>query len=136
MNLRPFKRDGFDTLIGAGLTINGGLTVAPNTCTVIDGAVDGPSISMALSETEKLAPKTTLVVNGRAVTVKEIAVHNVTVTGEILCETLIVEGQLSIKAGSKITAREIKYRTLHIENGAVVLAHMTHLDHQSTPTGA
>ena len=129
--MNPFKRTGFDTLIAAGTKLNGSVTLPANSITVLEGEIDGPSITMGLTETEKVASKTTLVVNGKAATVKEITVHNVTVTGEVVCDLLMVEGTLAIKAGAKIRAREVRYRDIHIETGAVVLAQMCHLDHVS-----
>ena len=43
-------------------------------------------------------------------------------------DLLIVEGVLSIKSGAEINAREIQYRHLNIESGAIVKAQMQHLD--------
>lgn len=128
--MNPFKRTGFDTLIAAGTKLNGSISLPANSVTVLDGEVDGPSIKMALTETEKVT-KTTLIVNGKAGVVHDINVQNVTVTGEIICDLLTVEGTLAVKAGAKIKAREVRYRDIVIETGAVVLAQMNHLDHIS-----
>jgi hypothetical protein len=61
----------------------------------------------------------------------ELNVSNVTVTGELTADVVICEGMLAIKAGAKVEADEIRYRSLTIEDGAVVLGTMGHLDHVS-----
>ena len=127
-----FKRAGFDTLIGKDMVLRAAtLILAPFTTTVIDGEVFGPDIKVADQEPGKPDLKTTVIVNGKVKCVNDINVPNVIITGEVDVAMIICEGTLAIKAGAKVTANEIRYRDIVIENGAIVLAKMAHLDHIS-----
>lgn len=127
----PFKRDGFDTLIGKDVIIKAATLILPiGTMTVIEGKVDGPQIS-AFAIEDKVDLKTAIVIAGSVRTYNDINVPNVVITGEVDCDKIVVEGTLAIKAGARVKANEIRYRNLVIENGAIVLAQMNHLDHIS-----
>jgi cytoskeletal protein CcmA (bactofilin family) len=127
----PFKRDGFDTLIGKGVVLKAATLILPvGTTTVVEGKIDGPHITVEQVD-GKADLKTTIVITGGVRTYNEIIVPNVVITGEVDCDKIVVEGTLAIKAGAKVRANEIRYRSLVIENGAVVLAQMNHLDHIS-----
>lgn len=124
--MNPFKRTGFDTLIGVGMQVQGALVLAPQSTTLVQGFVQGPSITVAESGAD---PKnTTLVVEGQAVIAENIEVFNVTITGKVSCSRLIVHGTLAIKKGAEVTAQEVLYRNLVIEPGAILTAQMLHLD--------
>lgn len=124
----PFKRTGFDSLLSADTTINnGGLLIAANQTLILDGTFIGIGVDQG---GEPAVNKTTLVVGG-LLKVQTVTISNVTVTGRIECDLLIVEGVLSVKGGAEIKAREIRYRTLNVEPTAVVLAQLAHLDHIS-----
>jgi cytoskeletal protein CcmA (bactofilin family) len=124
----PFKRSGFDSLLSTDTTINNGsLTIAANQTLILDGNFIGNSVGQG---GEPAVNKTTLVVGG-LLKVNTVEVSNVTVTGRVECELLIVEGVLSVKGGAEIKARQIRYRTLNVEPTAVVLAQLAHLDHIS-----
>ena len=122
----PFARTGFDSLLTAGYTVNGSITLAPNKTLVLDCDVNGDSISPV----EHQADKTSVTIGGN-VKVKQLIAANVTITGSVTCDLMIVEGTLAIRADAKIIAKEIRYRDLFIETGAVVVAQMNHLDHIS-----
>lgn len=124
----PFKRTGFDSLLSADTTINnGGMIIAANQTLILDGNFIGTEV---VQGGEPAVNKTTLVVGG-LIKVASITISNVTVTGKIECDLLIVEGVLSVKGGAEIKAREIRYRQLNIEPTAIVLAQLAHLDHIS-----
>jgi cytoskeletal protein CcmA (bactofilin family) len=124
----PFKRAGFDSLLSTDTTINNGsLTIAANQTLILDGNFIGNNVGQG---GEPAVNKTTLVVGG-LLKVNTVEVSNVTVTGRVECELLIVEGVLSVKGGAEIKARQIRYRTLNVEPTAVVLAQLAHLDHIS-----
>jgi len=74
---------------------------------------------------------TTLVTNGHVSAAADVNVSNMTVTGQLNAKVLICEGMLAIKSGAKVEATEIRYRSLTIEDGAIVHGKMTHLDHVS-----
>lgn len=127
----PFKRTGFDTLIGKGVTVKAATLILPlGSTTVIEGEVDGPQISAVQLE-GKPDLKTTIVIAGRVRTYNDITIPNVVITGDVDCDKIVVEGTLAIKAGARVKANEIRYRSLVIEDGAIVLAQMNHLDHIS-----
>lgn len=127
----PFKRAGFDTLIGKGVVLKAATLILPvGTTTVIEGMVDGPRIIVEQVE-GKVDLKTTAVIAGSVRIYDEIIVPNVVITGEVNCNEIVVEGTLAIKAGAKVKANEIRYRSLVIEDGAIVLAQMNHIDHIS-----
>ena len=140
--MNPFKPAGFDNLIGVGMIINATECKLPAGSTlVVDGSVTTNEVTMiaeapASGLLDKLKPardamKTTLIVNGDLSAIDKIVVNNVTVTGHVKAKLLVCEGMLAIKAGAKVEADEIRYRSLTIEDGAVVLGTMGHLDHVS-----
>lgn len=107
----PFKTKGFDTIISKGMTVTGDLGLAKGTTTVVDGEICGGSISTQAG----IAQPTCLVVNGSASMKHNIEVHNVTVTGNLVCDTLIVSGILAVKNGASVRANTIKYGSLVVE---------------------
>ncbi len=113
----PFKRTGFDTLIGEGMSIVGNLLLEKNTTTVVDGLVEGAFIAASpMSD----AVNTVLQVNGTVKMTEKIIVANVTVTGTLECDELIVNGVLSVKSGAKVMARLIRYTLLNVEPSAIL----------------
>ena len=125
----PFNRTGFDSLVSKNTTFNGAgaLIIGLNETFVFDGNFVGIGI---MQEGDGSPNKTTLVVGGH-MKAETITVSNVTITGRIDCDVIVVEGQLSIKGGATLKAREIRYRALTIEDGAVVIGQMNHLDYIS-----
>ena len=124
----PFARTGFDSLLGANCTINNGmLLIAVKQTFVLDGNFIGTEV---VKGGEDVIDGTTLIVGG-TLKVNTVKIPNVTVTGKIECDLLVVEGTLAVKSGGEIKAREIRYRSLVIEDGSIVSAQMNHLDHIS-----
>lgn len=139
--MNPFTPTSFDSIIGKGMAITGGsMSIPQGTGAVIDGTFHGtsicdegnsPSTSIFGRIREIGTPSTsTLTVNGSADITDEVQVHNVTVTGTLTAKRIVCNGMLAVKAGAKITADEVCYRSLTIENGAIVLARMVHLDQE------
>lgn len=136
MTMKIFRARGFDALIGHRMKVTGELQLAANSILVVDGEVESSHVFCELSPDNKVAQKTTLVVNGAVeapVNSKKslIDVFNVTVTGKVRCHRLRVEGTLAVKVGAEVHADQIFYRELIIENGAIVQGQMLHLDHSS-----
>lgn len=127
----PFKPSGFDCLISRGTVITGSLCLEPGAVTMLDGTMYGESITVAQAENVKQEESTTLLVTGGAGALKLIKVQNVTITGGLSCDVLHVEGQLSIKNGAKVTAREIFYRALVVEPKAIINGRMIQLDSEA-----
>lgn len=135
----PFKTQGFDTLISKGMVLRAATMMLPaGSTTIVDGEVHGPDIKEVTepnpnSFVNKLVgnAQATLVVNGKVDCVNNIEVSNITIIGNVTVDKIICEGTLAIKSGAKVTANEIRYRSLVIEDGAVVLGQMSHLDHIS-----
>lgn len=139
----PFTFRGFDTLIAKGTSLRiQTMWLGVGSTTVIDGDVHGPhgssdgcaiAVSDSLPITDRTKPdlKTTIVVNGSLNLVNDINVPNIVITGQVAAGKIICEGTLAIKAGAKVVANEIQYRSLVIEDGAIVLGTMAHLDHVS-----
>lgn len=133
-----FCSRGFETLIGKGTRITGTISIAPNSMTVIDGEAFLSSITGQHVES-KVSLKTTLHVSGivRPTGIQDIQdtlninVENVIITGTVYCDTIHVEGTLTVKAGATLKAKKILYREFIIEVGAVVHGRMLHLDHVS-----
>lgn len=130
-----FRSRGFDSLIGKGTTIHGTLMIAENSTTLIEGSAFLDRATGLISD-GKVATKTTLHVAGEAAGLAgssnlDIEVHNVIITGKVVCKTIRVEGTLAVKAGATLKADKILYRELIIETGAVVHGNMFHLDHVS-----
>ena len=125
----PFQRGGFDSFVSKNTTFNGAgaLIIGANETFIFDGNFVGIGITQ---EGDGSPNKTTLVVGGH-MRVETITVSNITITGRIDCDVIIVEGQLSIKGDATLKAREIRYRALTIEDGAVVIGQMNHLDYIS-----
>ena len=141
--MNPFKPTGFDNMIGKGLIIDATTVRLPLASTmIIDGELNATTIQMVADSTastgllDKITPspnpmKTALVVGGKVTCTGELNVSNVTVAGELTADVVICEGMLAVKAGAKITAKEIRYRSITIEDGAVILAQVGHLDYLS-----
>jgi cytoskeletal protein CcmA (bactofilin family) len=126
----PFKQSGFDTIIGTETSINGNVNIGLKQTVIVQGTVTGKYISGG--DDGEFASSGTLVVNGKVFIEGDITVHNVTVTGKLVCKTLTVEGTLAIKSGAMITADQVFYRDLVIEPGAIVLSRIDHLDYVSS----
>ncbi len=129
----PFKFRGFDSVVAKGLHLENVTMVIDHGKTVlIEGAVFGPTINMGeMPENAKVNTKTTLIASGLVSCTNDINVHNITVTGTLCCDRIVCEGVLAIQAGAVVKAREILYRGLAVEDGAVVNGNMKHLDHVS-----
>lgn len=131
--MNPFKSQGFDSLIAKGLKIEGTLTLAPASCTQIDGVMHGDSICVETLANVGKINSTTLVVNGSATAIRSIVVPNVTITGEVTCDSLVVSGILAIKKGARINCKRIEYNILVVETGAIINGHFEHIaSHQVT----
>lgn len=125
--MNPFKSQGFDSLIAKGLKIEGTLTLAPSSCTQLDGVMHGDSICVDVAANVGKTDSTILVVNGSATAIKSIVVPNVTITGEVTCDSLVVSGILAIKKGARINCKRIEYNTLIVETGAIINGHFEHI---------
>jgi cytoskeletal protein CcmA (bactofilin family) len=115
----PFKRTGFDTLISKGTTLEGMLFIEG--VTVIEGCIRGSTIQSSDSKVS------TLVVNGQVNITEDIRVQNVTITGQVRCKILVVEGVLAVKDGASVFAETIKYGSLVVEPKASLNGTMSHL---------
>ena len=134
--MNPFSRSGFDTLIGPNSALYGNLHIAPGTTAIIDGHLSGEFIGVPGSgDTKQDKSKTTLVLNGSAALDGTVEVNNVTISGTLRCDMLIVSGCLALKKGASVHARVVKYREIVIQNGAVIMSRMEHLD-QEVPAPA
>jgi cytoskeletal protein CcmA (bactofilin family) len=121
----PFKSTGFDTHVSKGVTFNdGGLMIPSGETFVLDGNFFGNQI---VQGGDQVKSDTTLVVNG-VVKVSNVTVTNLTITGKLSTEVLHAEGTLAIKKGAIVSATEIWYRVLNMEDGAIVTGQLKHLD--------
>ncbi len=127
----PFNaaKGGFDSLIAKGLQIEGKLVLAPSSTTVLDGSMKGESVSVDVFVAGNVGKtdSTTFVINGQVVTIKSIVVPNVTITGEVKCDSLVVSGVLAIKKGARVDCARIEYNTLVVETGAIINGHFEHI---------
>jgi len=122
-----FNPKGFDTIIGKDVVITGVMVL--NGTVVIDGHFSGQSIHSTQNIENK--KRNVLHVNGTVDVQDVILSHDLTVTGTVTAKEVRVEGTLAVKAGAKVKADAIFYRTLMVEPGAVLLGPMMHLDHVS-----
>lgn len=103
----PFKLKGFDTIIAAGLLINGSeITLGEGTTTVIDGTVNATRIS----------GNGTLMVNGH-VAADSIKVKSLIVTGFVQTNDLVVTDTLHLKKAAKLIADTASTAVLNVEPG-------------------
>lgn len=125
-----FRSRGFDSLIGKGTAIHGQIVIAANSTTLIEGTA---FLSTARGENIEgdAGSKTTLHVAGQLLPSGDlnVEVHNVIITGKVVCKTIRVDGTLAVKAGATLIAENILYRKLIIETGAIVRGQMSHIDH-------
>lgn len=132
-----FRSRGFDSLIGKGTVIHGSkMYIAANATTLVEGSAYFEGIQGDTGGSEKVATKTTLHVAGTLAGPLggkdlDIEVHNVIITGQVVCKTIRVEGTLAVKAGATLKAEKILYRNLITETGAIMHGQMGHLDHVS-----
>ena len=111
-----FKTRGFDAVISKGVRINGDLVISPNTTVLIEGEVVG--VIRESTSSDGFGDKTKLEVSG-LVTVERLEVADLTVTGVVKCDDLIVRGVLALKKGASLEAtNSIHYNKLVIETGA------------------
>ena len=126
--MNPFKSQGFDSIISKGLQIEGKLVLAQSSTTQLDGVMRGDSISVDPTAADNgKVDSTLIVINGSAKTIRSIVVPNVTITGEVTCESLEVIGVLAIKKGAVINCKRIEYNTLIVETGAIINGHFEHI---------
>lgn len=124
-----FKTRGFDAVISDGVTILGDLVVSPNTTVLIEGEVVG--VIRERTTSEGFGDKTKLEVSG-SITVERLEVANLTVTGEVKCEDLVVHGVLALKKGAILNAaNSIHYNKLVIETGAHLNGKLVALKHDN-----
>lgn len=132
-----FKRNSFDSYTSKGIEIRGGhIVIAIGETFIADGKILGMNCVRSSANSSEAADakstkkdlQTKLIVGG-VVESQHIEVSNVIVTGTIKTKILRVEGTLAVKAGAKIEADIVMYRDLVVENGAVIMAKMQHLDH-------
>lgn len=127
-----FKNKSFDSLIGKDaslsnldeLKING-----DGHRLIVDGIITSVK-EITASDQEANKKPATLVING-LVTAKNVTVPNVVVTGNLFTDKLWVEDVLAIQNGAIVKAGIIYYRNLVIEEGAIIMAQLKHLDHVS-----
>lgn len=124
----PFRRTGFDSIISKNTTLTGTLIIGQNETILLDGKFTG----IGVTQEGDLNPNETALVVGGSVKAETVTVSNVTIAGSLECDLLIVEGLLAIQINAMVKAREIRYRMLSIQDGAIVLAQMNHLDHISS----
>ena len=127
----PFKRTGFDCLISKGTNIEGALYLEQGAVTLLDGTMRGECILVTRTGDTSKEKNTTLLIAGSATALQRVEVTNVTITGELTCDVLVVDGTLAVKNGAKVTARLIKYRSLVVEPKANLNGTMEHLESAS-----
>ena len=106
----PFKPTGFDTYIAKGTSLDGSMAITGTV--VVDGTFVGKIIHGG--------PDTTLVIGGSATKIERIDVDNLTVTGTVECDTLVVSNQLAVKNGGVIRAKTISYKMLVVQPSAII----------------
>lgn len=128
-----FKTRGFDSIIGKGMSVFGEIILDRNSTLVIEGHAEVSRVSTAVNSNGNVDTKTTLRVSGelKGAANCKIEVHNVIITGKVVCEEVRVEGTLAVKSGSTLIANKIFYRELIVETGAIMNGQMLHLDHVS-----
>lgn len=111
-----FTRKGFDSIIGKGVRIGDVLTVPPGHTLVLDGEFHGKTI-----DSPKAAPtqRSRLVVNGE-VNATSVTVDDLEVTGFLVCDSLIVRGCLRVAEGGRVSATDIAYFDLAIDQTSTV----------------
>jgi cytoskeletal protein CcmA (bactofilin family) len=109
----PFRQTGFDALIPKGMAIQGSLLLPPGTTTILDGEFSG-------SEILDKDGGSTIVINGTATMIESIVATNVTITGTVVCKSLLVSGTLAIKNGAVVKAEKIVYGKLVVEPEAKI----------------
>jgi hypothetical protein len=144
----PFNLSSFNTYIGKKFLLRAATLKLPEgSTTIVDGIVHGPQVEVSPEPGELKAgfigyftrwlealrgrPETKLVINGYVECVNDIVVPSVVITGSVKADKIVCEGVLAIKSGAKVQANEILYRDLVIEDGAIILAKMSHLDYVS-----
>lgn len=130
-----FRSRGFDSLIAKGLTVHGQIMMTADSTLEVEG---NAYLDRVIGDTsgDKLATKTTLRVSGilagpAGSNELDIQVHNVVITGSVVCKTIRVEGTLAVKRGARLVADNIYYRNPIIEPGSIIHGNMHHLDHVS-----
>jgi cytoskeletal protein CcmA (bactofilin family) len=115
MNL--FKQKGFDTIIAEHTKIDGSFDLAPASTTIIHGCITGKSIEMSVTDFN-----TTMVVEktGRVEAIETVCIPLVEVRGQLVCDNLICENKLIIRAGATVKAKTITYGDLIIDKDAAV----------------
>jgi cytoskeletal protein CcmA (bactofilin family) len=135
-----FKNKGFDSIIGKGIEVYGGLNISKGQTLIIDGNCYMTHVRQtSLTDEAGRSDFTKLVVNGILYpqialtsdqkTELNVEVDNVTITGTVCCNQLVVPGTLAIKKGANVSAKVIYYRNLIMEPGAAVHAELRHIDH-------
>lgn len=124
-----FKTRGFDAVVSSGVTILGDLVISPNTTVLVEGEVLG--VIRERTTAEGFGDKTKLEVSG-SITVERLEVANLTVSGTVKCEDLIVPGVLVLKKGASLdAANSIHYNKLVIETGAHLTGKLVVLKHDN-----
>lgn len=124
----PFKTQGFDSIIGKSLVVNGAMTF--NGVCVIDGTFAGENIK---SERGEGKSNSVLIVNGVAEAKEVVMSDDLIISGQVTACTVRVEGTLALKSDCVLKAGTIYYRTLVAEPGAIIIGDLRHLDHSSDP---
>lgn len=124
-----FKTRGFDAVVSSGITIAGDLVISPDTTVLIEGEVVGAIRERTTAE--GFGNKTKLEVSG-FITVERLEVANLTVSGTVRCEDLVVPGVLVLKKGAILEAtNSIHYNELVIETGAHLTGKLVVLKHDN-----
>lgn len=120
----PFKPSGFDTHIGPGFSISGDVFVPPNSINVIDGEVTGRTLCVDKSTEGVDSSKTIVMIGGKVRMADTIEVPNITVTGWLSVDKMIVAGTLALEKNGRIEAKEISYGSLHIQPNATIIGNL------------
>lgn len=113
------KHQGFDTLIGDNIAINGcdELILSSNTTTVIAGQLAGGSIIGR----EDSPLDIDLIVSGTVILAENMLVHSLTISGTVTVDGLVrCPKMLTIKKGGKLVAKTIEYTNIVVESGGQV----------------
>lgn len=121
--MNPFKRTGFDSLIGSGFSFIGStINLADDSALVIDGKA---TVDLVTGTGKKQKSIVTITKTG-CLLADMVTVDNLTISGELRGRAITVTGTLAIQKGAVVQAAEIVYNRLIIEDGAVLDATLRH----------
>lgn len=113
----------FDTIIGPGTLLTGGVVIAPGT-TVVFGSIQGGFVRSDVNENARLH------VHGKIDVEDDIIVRDLVIqTGAVVkARKVYVEGTITIVGRGELHADEVLYRALNLQPGCLLTGRLIHLD--------